>query len=130
MIQGFTIIHMVFMVIALLLCILGIVAVRSKNPFDEKVKKHKLYIGTGLGITAVILILMLLNSRLMTTASHFYFGIISFGIGVLIALSGLITLKLKSANLKALSRSKHITGGFLFIVLMVITIIIGISALL
>ncbi len=130
MIQGFTIIHMVFMVIALLLCILGIVTARSKIPFDEKVRKHKLYVGTGLGIAAIILILMLLNNRLMTTAPHFYFGIISFGIGVLIALSGLITLKLKNANLKALSRSKHITGGFLFIILLVITIIIGISALL
>lgn len=54
MIQGFTIIHMVFMVIALLLCILSIVAVRSKTPFDEKVKKHKLYIGTGLGIAALL----------------------------------------------------------------------------
>lgn len=130
MIQGFTIIHMVFLVIAFLLFVIGVVVARSKIVFDEKIRKHKLYVGTGLGIAAIILILMYLNGRIMTTIPHFYFGIISFGIGILIALSGIITLKMKSANLKALSRSKHITGGFFFILLIVITIIIGISAML
>ncbi len=130
MIQGFTIIHMVFLVIAFLLFVMAIVVARSKIAFDEKIRKHKLYVGTGLGIAAIILVLMYLNGRIMKTIPHFYFGIISFGIGVLIALSGIITLKMKSANLKALSRSKHITGGFFFILLIVITIIIGISTLL
>ncbi len=130
MIGKLTVLHIVLMGIIFAVFLLAAFAGRSKVAFEKKVRKHKMLAGLGIVAALVVLLFMVFMERIITSSPHFILGIVSFALSVLLAISGFVTLKLKSGNLKAMARSKHITVGFFFVLLMVITIVIGISIIL